>query len=1033
MSRPETIQETLPGFWRIVRRFAPYLRQERRLITFSLVALLAEVGLRLLEPWPLKLVFDSVFPTNTAPRSTGLAWLDSLDPSALLIVCAVGVVVVTALRAVASYVNTVGFAMTGNRVLSHVRAQLYNHMQRLSLSFHTRARSGDLVVRVISDVSQLKDVAVTALLPLVAHLLILVGMVALMLWLNWQLTLLALATVPLFWLSTVRIGKRIQEAARKQRRREGAMAATASEAIGAIKVVQALSLEDTLSGSFFSQNSESLKQDAKASKLSASLERTVDVLIAISTGLVLWYGATLVMRNSMTPGDLLVFLTYLKNTFKPVRDFAKYTGRLAKATAAGERVLDILEREPDVRDMPGAVPAPAFKGAVSFQDVIFEYEPGHPVLRDVNLNIEPGQHVALVGSSGNGKSTLVSMVLRLYDPTSGHVSIDGRDIREYTLASLRSQISVVMQDTVLFAATARENIAYGVPEASDEEIEAAARLANAHDFIMALPDGYDTVLGERGATLSNGQRQRISIARAAIRKAPILILDEPTTSLDEENEREVMLALWRLMQGRTTFLITHKLSQARSADTILVLEKGLVIEQGTHEELLRRGGIYANLCAAPLTLEERQGRKASATAATRIASAIVPTSTSVVQGERAATNGRLDQENMVSRKEMVAQRKPPDRSKKWKLLAALGVGLVLIAVPLFTFAVQASNPPSHSSAPDEGPVTTASTSQSYTAPLVSADTPAGTETSQARMAHNAVEGRDVVTFSGNLTGSLTLAWSPDSRTLALGSIDHSIRLLDVSTGNVVTLRGHTNSVYSVAWSPDGKTLASGSWDKSVRLWSADGKLRSILGGHSGFIAGLGWMPDGQTLGAVSANVNVTLWDAHGNPKGSFKGGGDLLYNLAWSPDGKSFATGTNDGAVRLWKADGTLTSTLYGHTGAVFSVAWSPDGSLLASGSDDNTVRLWSADGVPLATLAEHTDFVNWVAWSPDGKTLASAGDTTVRLWTSTGEPISVLSHSGMALVVSWSPDGKTLSSIAVDATSKEDTVWLWQMGSKQR
>ena len=597
MARPNTLIETLPGLVRLGRHFWPYMRPQRRLIGLSLLALLGEIALRLLEPWPLKLVFDRVIPTKGAAHHTGIHFIDKLDPGVLLAGSAMGLVLIAGLRALAEYYNTVGFSMVGNTALTRLRSRLYSHLHSLSLSFHTKARGGDLVVRVIGDVNQLKDVAVTALLPMLVNVLILVGMFGLMLWLNWQLTLLALATVPFFWLSTVRLTGRIREAARTQRKREGAMAATAAESIGAIKIVQALSLEGTLAEGFFGQNAQSLKQDARVTKLSASLERTVDVLTAVSTGLVLWYGATLAMRGTLTPGDLLVFITYLKNAFKPVKDFAKYTGRLAKATAAGERVLDLLDRQPEVRDLPGAAPAPSFAGAVRFDNVTFEYEAGHPALRDVVLDVLPGQHVALVGPSGSGKSTLVSLVLRLYDPQQGRVLIDGRDIRQYTIESLRSQISVVMQDTILFAASARDNIAYGAPEATFEEIVAAARLANAHDFIMALPEGYQTILGERGATLSNGQRQRISIARAAIRKAPIVILDEPTTGLDEQNKRLVMQALDRLVVGRTAFLITHELDYARQADIILALEAGRVVERGTHAELLRNGRLYPRLVA----------------------------------------------------------------------------------------------------------------------------------------------------------------------------------------------------------------------------------------------------------------------------------------------------------------------------------------------------------------------------------------------------------------------------------------------------
>jgi ATP-binding cassette subfamily B protein len=1022
----------------MVRRFWPYLRKERRLIAVSFIALFAEVALRLLEPWPLKLLFDGVLPPQGSARSMGLPLLDSLDASTLLIVCAISVVLFTALRAVATYGNTVGFAMLGNRVLTQVRGHLYNHIQRLSLSFHTKARSGDLVVRVISDVSQLKDVAVTALLPMVAHALILVSMLALMLWLNWKLALLALVTVPLFWLTTARMGKRIQQAARKQRKREGAMASTASETIGAIRVVQALSLEETLAGSFLSQNKESLKQDAKASKLSASLERTVDVLISISTGLVLWYGGTLAMQNAMTAGDLLIFLTYLKNTFKPVRDFAKYTGRLAKASAAGERVLDILEREPEVRDMPGALPAPTLSGAVAFKNVNFEYESGHPVLRDVNLSIEPGQHVALVGASGNGKSTLVSMILRLYDPTSGSVAIDGNDIRGFTLASLRSQVSVVMQDTILFAATAKENIAYGAAEATEEEIEAAARLANAHDFIMQLPEGYDTVLGERGATLSNGQRQRISIARAAIREAPILILDEPTTGLDEENEREVMQALNRLMEGKTTFLITHRLEQVKSADLILVLEGSHIVEQGTHQELLAQEGSYAHLYSS--ARREQMARTPTAISAKRVG---INASEAGVHATLPLPGGKKDMHDLQAKLATIAAPKPPNKAEvpddkitkeggdakpggKGKKLALLTLmGMVLIALLTLGINMGASG----------GVVVTgknANAAPPSTNGLVARSAvtiPLPLETTQAKMAHTVVEGRDVITFSKALTGSVSFAWSPDNRTLAVGSMDHSVRLLDTSTGKVTTLRGHTEPIYSLAWSPDGKTLATGSWDRSVRLWSAEGRAISTLGGHTGYIAGVAWMPDGRTLGAVSSSVNVTLWDTQGKLISAHDGEGDLLLNLGWSPDGRTFATGGNDAAVRIWGSDGSLQKMFVGHSAAVYTVAWSPDGKVLASGSEDRTVRLWSPTGEQLATMPGHTNFINWVAWSPDGATVASAGDTTVRLWSRQGAPVAKLPHSGgLAFAASWTPDGKKLASIVADSDESHGAIWLWDM-----
>src|SRR5438552_3295072 len=555
-------------------------------------ALYAEIGMRLLEPWPLKWVLDRIAAV-TRHRGPRLPVLDALDPATLLAVSALAVIVFAGLRALAAYYNTVGFALIGNRVLTAVRIESSGQLQRLSLSFHNRARSGDLLLRVTGDVGFLQDVAVTGLLPLLANALTLVGMAAVMLSLNAPLTLIALATGPLFWVSTARLSRRIRETARRQRQQEGAMAATAAESIGAVKVIHALSLEGTFAQAFTGQSRKNLATGVRATRLSAGLERTVDLLIAVATAAVLWFGARSALRGVMTPGDLVVFLAYLKNAFRPVRDFVKYTGRLAKASAAGERVLDLLDRTPDVRDLPGAVPAPALRGAVRFDGVSFSYEPGLPALEQIDCVVQPGQGVALVGPSGSGKSTFVSLILRLYDPTAGRVLIDGRDIREYTLASLRAQMSVVLQDSLLFAATVRDNIAYGAPGASPEAIEAAARLANAAGFIEALPQGYDTVLGERGVTLSHGQRQRIAIARAAIRQAPILILDEPTTGLDKQNERAVIEALERVAAGRTTLLITHEPRLAARADLILYLEAGRVQERGTPAELLQLDGRYA--------------------------------------------------------------------------------------------------------------------------------------------------------------------------------------------------------------------------------------------------------------------------------------------------------------------------------------------------------------------------------------------------------------------------------------------------------
>jgi ATP-binding cassette subfamily B protein len=561
----------------------------------SLVALFASVALKLLEPWPLKWVFDYVLRTKNLKAGRLDSFFASLDTTTVLIIAVGSLVVVTVLRALAEYLSAVGFALVGNRALSSLRDVLYRHLQRLSLAFHAKARGGDLTVRVVGDVNMLKDVAATAVLPLVANVLILIGMSGLMLWLEWRLALLAILMLPLYWISTAQITRRIRDASRQQRAREGEMASAAAESLAAVKDMQALSLENVFAEQFSSRNNQCQKQSVRTARLSAGLERRVDVLGAVATALVLYFGVQMVLGGSLSPGDLLVFLSYLKRSFNPLQDFAKYTGRLAKASAAGERVLDVLSRTPEVRDLPDAIPSPALRGDVRFEDVSFAYDNGRAILTGVDFSIPAGSHVALVGPSGIGKSTLLHLLMRLYDPVGGRVLIDETDIRSWTLASLRSQMSVVLQDGLLFGATVHHNIACGLPGAPREEVEKAARLANAHDFISHMPEGYDSILGERGVTLSHGQRQRIAIARAAIRKSPILILDEPTTGLDEENERAVVSALRRLAEGRTTFLVTHDLSLAAKSDLILYLDHGRIVEQGTHEELLHLDRWYAAL------------------------------------------------------------------------------------------------------------------------------------------------------------------------------------------------------------------------------------------------------------------------------------------------------------------------------------------------------------------------------------------------------------------------------------------------------
>lgn len=596
MVKRKSFTDSLPGIQAIAYRFWPHIRKQSHLLIGAFFALLAETGLRLLSPWPLKLMFDRVIlPTGFNVHGHNIEALAEFSPILVLTVLSAALVVISVSQGTAAYFSTVGMAVAATHVMADIRNQLYRHIQALSLSFHTQAKSGDLITRVTYDIERLREVTVVAALPLVTHFLTLIGMVGVMFWLNRELALIAIAVLPFFILTTTVMSKKIHKVARTQRKREGAMAASAAEAIGAIKVVQALSLQDFLGKTFAKNNRKSLKDSAETQRLRAGQERLVETLVAIVQALVLWRGVQLVLVGSATPGDLLVFITYLKVAFKPMRQLAKYTGQIAKAVASGERVIALLDTVPDVRNLKGARAASAFRGHVSCHNVTFAYDPAKGILRNLTFVAKPGEQIAIVGPSGGGKSTLISLLLRFYDPIEGGVHIDGHDLREYTLASIRQQISIVLQDSVLFAASVRDNIAYGDLGASDTDIEAAARLANAHDFIMELPQGYDTILGERGSTLSGGQRQRIAIARAAIRKAPIVILDEPTSGLDSASEALVSDALSRLTQGKTSFWISHNLSTVQHADQILYIEHGHILERGTHDQLMDQAGRYAQM------------------------------------------------------------------------------------------------------------------------------------------------------------------------------------------------------------------------------------------------------------------------------------------------------------------------------------------------------------------------------------------------------------------------------------------------------
>jgi ATP-binding cassette subfamily B protein len=587
-------------------RISYLLRPHWRTLSLAMVAVLGETFTDLLEPWPLKLVFDHVLGSKKMPQ-----WLGGLvaplgqDKIAILEFAALAVIAIAAVGSISTYFEKYLTTSVGQWVMHDLRRTLYHHIQRLSLTYHDHKKTGDLISTVTSDIDAIQDFISSVLLGMIVNTLTLVGMLAVMFYLNWRFTLIALSVAPVLFVVVYSFTRRIKQASRDVRKKEGEVVSVVAEVLSSIRVVKAFSREDYEQERFERQSLESVETALRARSLKAKLAPIVEVLVAVGTSLVLWYGVHLVLRGEMTTGSLLVFIMYLGKMYKPMRELSKMTDTLSKTVVGYERIQEVLETERDVRNMRGARRAPNFKGAISFSHVNFNYAKDDRILEDVDFKIEPGQIAAFVGPTGAGKTTIASLVARFYDPVSGQVMIDGEDIRHYKLKSLRRQISFVLQETLLFHAPVWQNIAYGRPEASREEIIRAAKLASADEFIVRMPEGYDTMVGERGVTLSGGQRQRIAIARAIIREAPILILDEPSSGLDAASEEVVFEALAKLMEGKTAIVIAHRLATVRRADVIFVLDRGKIVERGTHDELLARGGLYSELYEIQFKTEDK--------------------------------------------------------------------------------------------------------------------------------------------------------------------------------------------------------------------------------------------------------------------------------------------------------------------------------------------------------------------------------------------------------------------------------------------
>ena len=581
---------------RVYRTFRTHYLPYARVLTLSFVCLFATLAAEMLTPWPLKLILDHVILKR--PFSGQLAglngWLER-DPLTLLLVFALAIVVITFAEALFSYVNKYYASGTGDRIAADIRERVFKHLQKMSLSLDETAHSGNVVYLLTSDTKMMKNLLIDLPQDVIQRVGGVILYSVLMLVLDWRLGLVALSTTPFVWFLTSHFGSSTKGAVRERRMHESEVSSVVADNIEAMALVQAYGREATEYQRFAERNAKSLAAQLKALRLQRTYGRLVQLLITLSTAGVLWFGARYALKGDILPGTLVVFVAYLRDIYGYFERFSLMFLNLARSLVSGERLAAFVEQDVNVEERPDAVPAPTFQGRIEFRGVDFAYRDGVNVLRNVSFVAEPGQRIAVVGPSGAGKSTLIGMLLRFYDPQRGEVLIDGRDVRTLTLKSLRNQITIVLQEAMLFNRSVADNIGFGRRGATREEIVAAARRAEADDFITAMAKGYDTIMAEGGNDLSGGQRQRINIARAIVRDTPIVVLDEPLTGLDPRAEADIGAAIRHLGEGRTTFIVAHRFSTVRDADAILVLDEGTLVGFGTHEQLLATCPRYREL------------------------------------------------------------------------------------------------------------------------------------------------------------------------------------------------------------------------------------------------------------------------------------------------------------------------------------------------------------------------------------------------------------------------------------------------------